>query len=201
MNPTLQKMFSTLYSPLFTNGNKVGASSISGTDELRGKIVSLFEEYNITSMFDAGCNDCNWIKLISQYVNYHGGDISLAMVADAWHRHPELDIVVHDVTTDPLPLVDVLFVRDVAIHLNDQYRSRLWKNWYSSNIPWILITHNQEVESNLDFQYTQDTFPFSSTNWLISPWNFPAPTSLINEYGHNGRCMALWHRDQFKGIL
>jgi hypothetical protein len=201
MNLILQKIFSKLYSPTQTGGNLTGASSVSETYQLRDKIVGLFEKYKISSIFDAGCNDCNWMKRVGQFVQYQGGDISLAMVADAWRRHPELDIVLHDVTTDPIPKVDLLFVRDVAIHLNNQDRLKLWKNWYDSSVPWILITHIQSCLLNNDIDYITDQFPFSAVNWELGPWNFPKPTDLIDEYGPKGRCLALWHRDQFKEIL
>lgn len=199
MNLNLQKMFSTWYSPIHTKGNVEGASSIPGTAELRNEIMSLFERHNVTSIFDAGCNDCNWMKIVGQFVKYRGGDISLAMVADAWHRHPELDIVLHDVTTDPIPNVDLLFVRDVTIHLNNQDRHRLWVNWYRSNVPWILVTHNKHIEQNVDFEYSAEKFPFSAVNWQIAPWNFPEPIEHIVDPCSND--MALWNRNQFQGIL
>ena len=199
MNLTLQKIFSTLYSPIHTNGNVDGASSIPGTAELRGKIINLFEKHNIASIFDAGCNDCNWMKIVGQFVLYRGGDISLAMVADAWHRHPELDIILHDVTTDPIPNVDLLFVRDVAIHLNNHDRQQLWLNWYHSNVPWILITHVQHIKQNTNIEYSAGKFPFSAVNWEIEPWNFPKPQEQVIDNQSNN--MALWQRDQFKDIL
>lgn len=203
MNSQLQKLFSIIYSPDQTDNTKTGASSVTATSNLRIRIGELFTTHNIKSIFDAGCNDCGWMSHLidSTKVSYRGGDISLAMVANVWRRHPELDVQVHDVTTDPFPTVDLLFVRDVAIHLNNQDKQKLWQNWVDSNIPWILITHNLEVSENFDFEYSEQLFPFSSANWNISPWNFPAPADLVSEYGPNDRSMGLWHRDQFKGIL
>lgn len=201
MNFTLQKIFSTFYSPQLTENHKPGASSVAGTQELRGRIVELFERHNIKSIFDAGCNDCNWMKIVSLYVDYKGGDISLAMVADNWSRNPELDIILHDVTTDPIPTVDLLFVRDVAIHLNDSDKLNVWRNWVNSDVPWILITHNKEIHYNKDAQYQPGQLLVEQANWELAPWNFPPPLDFVDEYGPNGRCMGLWHKDQFKGIL
>ena len=203
MNLQLQKLFSIIYSPDQTDNSNSGASSVTNTSNLRIRIGELFTTHNIKSIFDAGCNDCGWMSHLidSTKVDYRGGDISLAMVADVWRRHPELDVRVHDVTTDPFPAADLLFVRDVAIHLNDQDKKKLWQNWIDSNIPWILITHNLEVLENFDFEYSEQPFPFSSANWNISPWNFPVPVDLVSEYDLGDRSMGLWHRDQFKGIL
>ena len=203
MNSQLQKLFSIIYSPDQTDNRNTGASSITDTSNLRIRIGELFTTHNIKSIFDAGCNDCGWMRHLvdSTKVDYRGGDISLAMVADVWRKLPELDVQVHDATTDPFPTADLLFVRDVAIHLNNQDKQKLWQNWFDNNIPWILITHNLEVSENSDFEYSEQPFPFSSANWNFSPWNFPAAVDLVSEYGPNDRSLGLWHRDQFKGIL
>lgn len=201
MNNDLQKIFSIFYTPALTNNQVEGASSELGTRALRDKIVDLFARYSISSIFDAGCNDCNWMQIISQYVNYKGGDISLAMVADVWRWFPDLDVIVHDITTDPIPDVDLLFVRDVAIHLNNKDKLCLWKNWMNNNVPWILITHNKEVTNNEDALYVRNKLPFAAANWELAPWNFPPPLDFVDEYGPGGRCLGLWHRDQLKGIL
>jgi hypothetical protein len=199
MNLNLQKLFSLSYSPAKSN-NSIGASSIEGTAQLRENIIKLFKKHGITSMFDAGCNDCNWSQFLAESIDYKGGDISLPMIAHVWDQRPWLDVRLHDATSDIFPAADVLFVRDVAIHLNNRDKMKLWNNWYSSEISWILITHNLEVDTNTDFEYSNQ-FPFSPANWEITPWNFPVSVDQTWEHGPNGRCMALWHRDQFRNIL
>lgn len=209
MNSQLQKLFSIIYSPDQTRNAESGASSLADTENLRRQISELFDKYNIKSIFDAGCNDCGWMARLQDHgsFEYHGGDISLAMVADVWRRAPELDVQVHDATTDPFPTVDLLFVRDVAIHLNNQDKRKLWQNWIASDIPWILITHNLEIregiETNEDFEYgsTENKLPHASANWQMDPWNFPSPTDTIWEYSEGGRAMGLWHQNQLAHIL
>jgi hypothetical protein len=201
MNPKLQDIFSSWYHPSTTNNKVDGASSKSGTQQIRKLMIELFDQYQIKKIFDAGCNDCNWMYLLSEKIEYQGGDISPSMIAGARADYPGLNVAVHDITSDPIPSVDLLFVRDVAIHLNNQDRLKLWKNWYNSSVPWILITHIQDCLLNNNIEYVTDQFPFSAVNWELDPWNFSKPTDLIDEYGPNGRCLALWHRDQFKEIL
>ena len=126
------------------------------------------------------------------------------MVADVRRRVPELDVQVHDATTDPFPTVDLLLVRDVAIHLNNQDKRKLWQNWINSDIPWILITHNLEIregfEINNDIEYGS-TFPHASANWEMEPWKFPPPLDIIWEYGENGRALGMWHQNQLEDML
>lgn len=201
MNHFLQRLFSSWYHPSITDNKISGASSIAGTALLRDRIVELFEKYQIKSIFDAGCNDCSWMEIISQYVEYHGGDISLGMVAEVWQNYPSLDVILHDITTDPIPKVDLLFVRDVTIHLNNRDRMSLWKNWFNSNVPWILINHEKNITVNQDIEYSKNQFPFSPVNWESAPWSYSPPIDFIDNQDPGGNCMALWHRDQFKGIL
>ena len=201
MNLNLLQKFSNIWNPWFSANENDGVSSISGTAELRPKILDLFAKYNIKSIFDSGSNDCGWMNFIAKEINYHGGDISVNMVNHAKNRFPDLDIVLHDITTDDIPAVDCLFSRDVAIHLNNQDKHLMWQNWYRSGVPWILTTNIDDCEQNLDFDYNQVDFPFAEVNWKISPWNFPDPVDHITEQNLQGRTLSLWHRDQFKGIL
>jgi hypothetical protein len=203
MNLYLQKLFSNFYNALDTSrDNSTGASSINGTEKLRSKMIEIFKKYNINKMFDAGCNDCEWIRTVHyDGFEYSGGDISLSMVSKAWSESPHLNVILHDITTDLIPDVDVLFVRDVTLHLNNQDRHLVIKNWISSTVPWLLITHSPYVSYNTDVTYTE-TFPASEINWCIAPWNFPVPTDQLFEFDSNqGRCMALWHRNQVKDLI
>ena len=205
MNLDLQKLFSLAYGP-DRSDNSTGASSVEGTARLRENIIALLKKHLIKSMFDAGCNDCNWSQFLAESISYRGGDISLAMIAHVWDKRPWLDVRLHDATSDPFPNADVLFVRDVAIHLNNRDKKKLWQNWLDSDIYWILITHssNYDQDCNRDFEYKNND-PFISintnVNWQVEPWCFPAPIDQVWEYNPGGKCMALWNQNQFKGNL
>ena len=195
MNNLLSQQMSQYFTPEQQSQDKDrGGSSMEYTAKLRYELPLFFKKHNIQRIFDAGCNDCSWMSTIIDNLDYYGGDISQPMITDLQSRHPELNIMLHDITTDELPAVDVLFVKDVTIHLNYTDKQNLINNWTSSNIPWLMITHD-EFETNLDFDY-KDGFPFAFVNWESNPWNFPKPTDVIYEVESSGRCMALWHRDQ-----
>ena len=199
MNYTLQKLFQRFYTPSLT---QTEYNSVADTVDLRQRIIELFKKHHITSMFDSGCNDCVWMNQLLNNIelDYQGGDISVDMIEYVRTTFPHRAVKVHDATTDAFPTVDLLFIRDVAIHLNNNDKLGLWNNWLSSRIPWILITHNLETDYNIDFEYTNE-FPFASTNWQLEPWNFPKPVGQVWEYGLGSRCMALWNQNQFKGKL
>jgi hypothetical protein len=195
MSNFLGQLMSKYFTPSIQASDKTrGGSSLEYTAKLRKELPVVFKKYKIQSIFDAGCNDCSWMSTLIDNLDYYGGDISQPMVTDLQNRCPELNIVLHDITTDKLPSVDVLFIKDVTIHLNNADKKKVIQNWLASNIPWIMVTHD-EFEDNVDFDYA-DGCPFAFVNWEKAPWNFPKPTEVIYEVSDAGRCMALWHRDQ-----
>lgn len=201
MNNDLQNLFEKYYKPeLAPSVEQRGSSSIQGTEKIRSQLPDLFKKYKISSMFDAGCNDYEWANLITD-VKYSGGDISQYVVKSANNKWPSANIIVHDMTEDEFPSVDLLFVRDVTIHLSDVDRKKLLINWLRSDIPWLLTTQISEASSNNSVEYQFNTFPASDVNWLLPPWNFPQYTDCVWEFNPGGRCMALWHRDQIESIV
>jgi len=178
-----------------------GSSSMVGTERLRSQLPELFKKYNINSMFDSGANDAAWQAVtLANTISYSAGEKNPAMVKIAKAAHPNLNIIVHDITVDTLPHVDLLFVRDVAIHLNNQGKHAMINNWKSSNIPWILMTQINYAEQNLDFEYDEDKIQFADINWLLEPWCWPDPIALVidtvPELPNSTRAMGLWHRNQ-----
>lgn len=177
-----------------------GSSSVKGTELLRSQLPKIFRKHNITSMFDAGSNDGVWAQNMCNFVKYSGGDINPDAVQVAKLRNANLDIVVFDILQNAFPQVDLVFVRDVSIHLTNSEKRLLLTNFVNSQVPWLMITHLPDVDDNLDIPAVQD-FVTAKTNWCLPPWNFPEPTDSAHEYAPGGRCMALWHRNQLLNVL
>jgi hypothetical protein len=179
-----------------------GSSSIIGTEFLRSQLPRLFADHNIQAIFDAGAGDCAWQAVtMLQLIDYSAGDGNPNLVANGKNNFPELNICVHDLVQDPLPEVDLLFIRDVAIHLNNYQKKSMLTNWLSSKIPWILMTQLEYVTKNLDIDINNGNFPFAEINWKLAPWNFPEPVDYVLEMPTGTRFMCLWHRDQIVDLL
>lgn len=167
-------------------------STMEYTEDLRILIPALLERYAIRSMFDAGCGDRNWMKHTVLSCSYLGGDL-----AEDFIEIGEGLVISHDITVDPIPQVDLVFIRDVAIHLCDADRLKLLQNLAASNCRYVLMTHCFNTE-NRDVNYT--SFPFSDVNWTIQPWSLPNPLELIRET-INHKCLALWTIQQIRECL
>ena len=197
MNVDLQNFFSQFYDPEKLSDHwHHGPSSVSATEPLRSKLTELAQRHNIRSMFDAGCCNCAWAQLITG-IEYSGGDINKALIQQINCQKPQINVVVHDITTDPIPAVDLLFIRDVLIHLSTADKKRVIANWLSSGVPWLLMTQANEPSTNDDIEYKE--FPWATVNWLLPPWNFPKPIDDIIDI-FSSKTMSLWHRNQFAQI-
>jgi len=174
-----------------------GSSSLEGTAVLRSQLSKLWPKYNIQKIFDAGAYDAAWqVQTIAKEVQYSAGEINSELVAFGQQNYTGLDIVEFDITEDRLPDVDLLFIRDLTIHLNNKQKIKVVQNWLNSNITYLLISHNQGALINEEIDLSGNIFPFADVNWQLPPWNWPAPLENLWEMGPNGRAMSLWHRSQ-----
>jgi len=174
-----------------------GSSSIEGTAVLRAQLSQLWQKYNVTKIFDAGSHDAAWqVQTIAKEVQYTAGEINPELVDLAHQHNPDLNIVQFDITVDALPDVDLLFVRDLTIHLSHIQKSQAVANWLNSNIAYLLVSHNPATNHNEEIDLTGSVFPFADVNWRLPPWSWPEPLETLWEIGPNGRSMSLWHRSQ-----
>lgn len=188
-----------------------GSSSVQGTSHLCSQLPALFVKHNIQSIFDAGAHDAAWqMQTMAKHVKYQAGDHDPCAVDQGRIQYPELDIVLHDMTQDPFPAVDLLFVRDATIHMNNHYKRMLLKNWLSSGIPWILTTQIQDCQQNLDANQVVGEWYWNDINWHLDPWLFPNPVERLEDIHDKEtrnpdipiqRFMCLWHRDQIKELI
>ena len=185
-----QEFWTNCYSSIPPDSER-GTSSTQRTREIFNDLNNFFVRHGITSMFDAGCNDALWIRNLGLSVSYQGGDISATALDKA--RGTGLDVVTHNIVYDPIPACDLLWIRDVMIHLSNADRKRVLANWISSGIPWLMMTQIDGV-TNQDIEYSMDRFQTTETNWYADPWRFPPGRDCVYEMG--SRKMELWHRDQ-----
>lgn len=118
------------------------------------RLRALIEKRGLKRLFDAPCGDLNWSVGLARDpgVAYAGGDISASLIADLRQQHPEIDLTVFDICTDPFPEADVWHCRDCLFHLPFADIRRAFKNFARSSIPYALLTTHRArwLHRNLD---------------------------------------------------
>lgn len=203
--PTAKDRFSKIYEENLWGGidSLSGeGSTIEYTQNLRDRLPSLVEEYEIRSMVDSPCGDFAWMKLIlpSLNVDYTGCDIVETVIRNntKMFSAPGVTFLEKDICADPLPEADLIFVRDCLFHLSLEDIDRFLQNLSRTTYKYLLTTSHR-VEGRPDFENTDiETGGFRLIDLHAPPFGFKKDDVLmaIEDYleGQPPRDMLLFAR-------
>ncbi len=150
-------------------------------------------------MVDAPCGDFKWMREVELPVEkYIGVDVVKELIdannqayANAQREFRHLDLV-----ENVLPKVDLVFNRDVLIHLSYADIFRFIARLKQGGCTYLLTTHFPEQAENRDIP----TGEWRPVNLEIAPFGFPKPLRTISEKytanpEHADKCLALWRID------
>jgi len=186
------------------SGSRSGAgSTLAATANVRRALPQLFDDYGVRSLLDAPCGDCNWIQHVPELsrLTYVGGDIVRPLIENNREKYGADNATFEhlDITTNPLPKVDLWLCRDCLIHLSYADIERVLTNFKRSSIRyWCLTTHRQ-IERNIDIP----TGHCRMLNLEKPPFNFPAPLRYVadDDVEKTGKCLGLWERSQMVRLV
>ena len=97
-------------------------SSASATRFLRTALSQLLSDLGVKSMLDVPCGDFNWMRLLDLRIDYFGADIVPQLIEANQRKYsrPGRAFGLLDVVKDPLPNADLVFSRDLLVHLSEQ---------------------------------------------------------------------------------
>lgn len=192
--PALADIFSTIY----RNNAWADTESVSGrgstlahTVVIRNALSSLLESVGAESLLDVPCGDFNWMQHVDMSgIAYTGGDVVPELIAQNISKYQieNRKFRVLNMTTDELPVADVVLCRDCFIHLSFAEIFAALVNFKDSGSEFLLATTHVRVRKNLDEQ----TGGWRSLNLERPPFNFPPPMQLLIEDSHAGKCLGLW---------
>ena len=169
-------------------------SELKNTELIRNELPYLFQKFDIKSMLDIPCGDWNWMKKVDlSSVSYIGADIVEKLIISNKQSYPNIDFRTLDLTTDELPKVDLVFVRDCLGHLRNENVHKAIANIRNSGSKYLLATSFTRWNMNPDIQ----DGGWKCINLMIEPF-YLNPIYLINEncqegYPHyNDKCMILF---------
>ncbi|MBT8568911.1 class I SAM-dependent methyltransferase [Polynucleobacter paneuropaeus] len=200
----IEDRFTSIYSENYwgnTESVSGDGSTLEYTKNLRKLLPLMFQEFSITSIFDAPCGDFNWMHdlLKNLQMRYIGGDIVLPLIqANNRNYGSETTRFIHiDLTQFQFPSVDLMICRDCLFHLSFSDSKLVIENFLKSDIKYLLTsTHkNSNNFQNGDIE----TGDFRKIDLFSAPYNFPKnPLFRIDDWlkPDPEREMCLWSREQ-----
>lgn len=193
----LKEIFTEIYYKNLWQSNESvsgkGSENIN-TNVLIKELPVLFSKFNINSMLDIPCGDFNWIKNLDlTNITYIGADIVEPLIEVNKNKYSNIDFRVLDITTDNLPKVDLIFVRDCLGHLTNENVLKAIQNMKNSGSKFLLATSFTKYNFNND----TENGGWKCINLMIEPF-FLNPIYLINEECKEGyphymdKCMILF---------
>lgn len=175
-------------------------STLLQTSEIRHQLPTLIKSHNIGSMLDIPCGDWHWMKEVPLDIEYIGADIVPELIQHNQELHGDSNhhFITLDLTQNHLPRVDLIFSRDIFVHLSFNEVHAAINNIKRSNSRYLLATTFNTRKNNIDCK----TGNWRPLNLQAPPFNFPNPLVLINEKCTEGngrwsdKCLGLWRIDE-----
>ena len=157
-------------------------SSIEQTHEISRQLPNLISNLNIQSILDIPCGDLEWMSKVElDGTKYLGSDVAPSLIAHLQMQFSEKNFSVLDISKDSLPTVDLIFCRDLFVHLSNQDIRFALRNIKKSKSTYLATTTFVDRESNKNLPFFSKGIAWRPINLEIAPFNFPKPKLLINE--------------------
>jgi len=150
-------------------------------------------------VLDIPCGDLVWMSKVElSGAKYIGCDVAPSLVTHLKSEFPERDFSVLDISKDSLPQVDLIFCRDLFVHLSNKDIATSLKNIKASNSTYLATTTFLRREPNKDLPIISRGIAWRTLNLQISPFNFPEPLEVIDEKCTEGngiysdKAIAIW---------
>lgn len=155
-------------------------SSLKQTEQVVRHLPQIFKKYTIKSVLDVPCGDFHWMRKVDlSEIDYTGGDIVPGIIENNKQfscsniRFRKIDIL-----NDRLPRVDLIFCRDLFVHLSFDQISRAIKNIKVSGSKYLLTTSYKCRSVNHDIKEIGKWRPL---NLEIAPFFLGDPVEEIFE--------------------
>lgn len=169
------------------------ASMLSQTVELRKSLSFLLPQLGITSVFDVGCGDFNWMKEVDLTgIQYVGVDIVDSLIKENKQRYASDHVKFYcmDALTANLPKADLVMCRNVASTLPNDDVKALIDRIKKSHATYLLM----ECEAVRDANYSNQDIATGEWRWVAlehDPFFLPKPVVMIPG-SEKSAPMGLW---------
>jgi hypothetical protein len=169
-----------------------GSGSSLGSPSVRDSVLFLdgvIRRFKIRSMLDVPCGDFYWMPLILgrfPRLEYTGFDIVPDLITWNLQRFPDRHFVISDATRDMLPQADLVFCKDLLLHLRNSDIISVLRNFKESGSRYLLTSSNS---GSVNKELIVDEFgTYRDVNLAADPYNLPPPIWATNY-------LSLWSLD------
>ena len=201
----------TKFSSIFRNNLFHGDESISGTGSSRQvtsnlvkELPKLLSDLKIYSLLDVPCADFNWMKEIDfSNQSYFGSDIVPELINKLNLNYGTINKKFTEINliNEVPPKVDLIFCRDLLVHLNTKQIRAVISNIKLSESRYLLTTNFGEKRIYKDLPIISRAVGWRPICLTNEPFNFPTPIRIIDElyYEDSGafsdKSLGLWKID------
>ena len=178
-------------------------SNLKTTVNRRKKLKEVIKKYNIKSIFDAPCGDCNWIEKIikNSRIRYIGADIVNDIIVKNKKKFDDKKITFKrmDLTKEKIPKADLFICRDFLFHLSFEDIHIFLKNLKKSNSKYLLISSHYKNEKIKNINKNIHSGDFRKIDIFQPPFNFNKNyVTVIDDYCDNTKkYLYLFKRKDF----
>jgi SAM-dependent methyltransferase len=178
--------FRLIYSTGYWKSSINGSLSGTGSDEdstinISKSLAIFLRENQVKTMLDLPCGDWNWMSNLNlNGIDYIGADIvdSLVSLNQKKFGSAKCSFRVLDILSDDLPKVDLIFVRDCFVHLEDRQIIKALKNIARSGSKFLATTTYPQCNLN---QVPVEIDRWRQLNLKIEPFFLPKEFSLLSD--------------------
>lgn len=212
MNLTLRQTFQQetprdVFSRYYRTNHWGGAESRSGRGSSKDRGVFLasrlplfLKSLGVSSILDVPCGDLNWMSDFPLGdLEYIGADIVPEIIDQNRAAHPGRgEFVCLDACNDPLPSADLIFCRDMVIHLPNYLVARFLRNVARSQASWLICTRFLGPIGPNSINEEIGVGGFRAVDLCEPPFSLPAPLAMFPELFHKWKTLGLWRVDEVR---
>ena len=153
-------------------------SSFKNSEKIAKSLKNIIKKYEIKTIIDAPCGDCNWIKktIENRNLKYLGIDIVPNLIKNNRNKFKNCkntSFKILDIINTKLPKTDLIICRDFLFHLSFKDGKKFLNNLFKSEFKYLITSSHSNGQEN-DFENYRDivTGDFRKINIFKKPYNF-----------------------------
>ena len=185
MNRKIDKVLLDRFSAVFEQQLWGYNESVSGPGSRRDNpmvisalsaLDAVITEFDIKSLADIPCGDFNFLEPILQNfpdLRYVGYDIVQQLIERNKAKYPRFNFEWFDIVSDVAPRFDLVFTKELLIHLPDSQVVAALSNIQKSGSKFLLASNSFGVKNE---DLIHDSLGYARPiDLLAAPYNFPEP--------------------------